>query len=312
MKTLYGLKQSRHQWYQKLTSIFLAMGFKQCAVDQAVFYKVDQHKHKITVIAVHVDNCTIAMSTLRVVKNLKSGLHRHVEVTDLGTLHWMLRIEIWCNCEAHTIHLSQTAYINSILHCYNLHELKPLSTPMDTQVHLTSKQVPETTVEFVAMCNVPYHKAVSTLNWAALTTCPNIVFAVATVACSAANPRPAHWEAVKQIFHYLAGTHDLWLSYGKTRCTLAGYADVDGSMAEDQCAISGYAFLINSGTASWSSKWQEVVSLSTTESKYVAATHGMKEALWLRSLLSEVFSTIPNPTTMFSDNQAAIALARNH
>jgi hypothetical protein len=83
-------------------------------------------------------------------------------------------------------------------------------------------------------------------------------------------------------------------------------------MAEDRRAISGYAFLIDGGAVSWSSKRQEVVSLSTTESEYVAATHGMKEAIWLRSLLSQVFGKFQDATVMFSDNQSAIALTRDH
>ena len=145
-----------------------------------------------------------------------------------------------------------------------------------------------------------------------LSTRPDIAFAVSTVAHFAANPRPVHWEAVKCIYRYLAGTRDLWLSYGETRCTLEGYADADGSMAEDRRAITGYAFLIDGGAVSWSSKRQEIISLSTTESEYVAATHGMKEALWLRSLLSEVFQGFKDPTTLFSDNQSAIALTRDH
>ena len=91
-----------------------------------------------------------------------------------------------------------------------------------------------------------------------------------------------------------------------------GYADADGSMAEDRRAITGYAFLIDSGAVSWSSKRQEIVSLSTTESEYVVATHGMKEALWLRSLLSELFGPISEATTLFSDNQATIALTKDH
>jgi len=40
--------------------------------------------------------------------------------------------------------------------------------------------------------------------------------------------------------------------------------------------------------------------------------HGGKEALWLRSLISEVFGNITSPTTLFSDNQVAIALMRDH
>ncbi len=50
-------------------------------------------------------------------------------------------------------------------------------------------------------------------------------------------------------------------------------------MAKDRHAITGYAFLIDGGTISWPSKRQEIVSLSTMKSEYVAMTHGMKEAL---------------------------------
>jgi hypothetical protein len=83
-------------------------------------------------------------------------------------------------------------------------------------------------------------------------------------------------------------------------------------MGEDRCAITGYAFLIDGGAVSWSSKQQEIVSLSTTESEYVMATHRMKEVLWLPSLLSKVFQPIKPPTTLFSDNQAAISLTKDH
>ena len=83
-------------------------------------------------------------------------------------------------------------------------------------------------------------------------------------------------------------------------------------MAEDHHAISGYAFLIDGGTVSWSFKQQEIISLSTTESEYVAATHGLKEAMWLQSLLSETFGPFKDATVLFCDNQSAIALARDH
>ena len=40
VKTLYGLKQSGRHWYQKLSSIFKSLGFAQCGVDQAIYFKV--------------------------------------------------------------------------------------------------------------------------------------------------------------------------------------------------------------------------------------------------------------------------------
>ena len=211
-----------------------------------------------------------------------------------------------------TVHLSQRSYIDSILRCFGLDDVKSVSTPFDTQVRLTLEQAPADAAEFAVMRNMPYREAVGALNWAALATCPDIAFAVSTVARFSANPGMAHWTAVKRIFRYLAGTRDLWLTYGETHRTLIGYADADGSMTEDRRAITGYAFLIDRGAVSWSSKKQEIVSLSTTESEYITAMHGMKEALWLRNLLAEVFEPLADATTLFSDNQSAIALTRDH
>ena len=111
------------------------------------------------------------------------------------------------------------------------------------------------------------------------------------------NPGAVHWEVVKRVFRYLKGTHELWLSYGGTAKEMEGYADADGSMMEDRRAISGYAFIINGGAVSWSTKKQEIVSLSTTESKYIAATYAAKEALWLRSLMSQIFGITFHATT---------------
>jgi hypothetical protein len=148
--------------------------------------------------------------------------------------------------------------------------------------------------------------------YASLGTCPDISFAVQTVSRFSKNPGLAHWDAVKRVFRYLKGTADLWLSYGVVKDRLVGYADADGSMAEDRHAISGYAFMLHGGAVSWSAKRQEIVSLSTTESEYVAVTHAAKEALWIRSLLSQLFPGKLDPTTLFSDNQSAVALAKDH
>ena len=105
---------------------------------------------------------------------------------------------------------------------------------------------------------------------------------------------------------------DLWLSYGQKKVELTGYADVDGSMAEDRHAISGYAFIIHGGAVSWSAKHQEIVSLSTTKSEYIAATHTAKEALWLQSLIQQLFNITLSPTTLYSDNQSMIVLTKDH
>jgi hypothetical protein len=264
------------------------------------------------VVVVHVDDCTIAAEKLESVVAFKAGVGKHVEVSDLGELHWLLGIEVKRDREARTLHLSQRAYIDSILRRYGLDELKPASTPMETTTHLTSMQSPTTTREIALMRDIPYDAAVGSLMYCAIATRPDISFAVQSVSRFTKNPGAAHWDAVKRIFRYLNGTRDLWLSYGSTDTRLVGYADADGSMAEDRKALTGYAFMLNGGAVAWSSKQQGLVSLSTTESEYVASTEATKEALWLRSMLAQLFTPISDPTILFNDNQSAIALAKDH
>ena len=131
------------------------------------------------------------------------------------------------------------------------------------------------------MSKVPYREAIGSLNYCAVATCPDIAFSVSLLAQYMENPGRTHWEAVKQIFRYLLGTKDCKLVYGGTNNGLEGYTDADGSLQEHQHAISGYVFFMNGGAISWSSKKQTLVTLSTAESEYIAATYAAKEALWL-------------------------------
>ena len=99
--------------------------------------------------------------------------------------------------------------------------------------------------------------------------------------------------------------------YGGEKRGLVGYVDADGASQEHRRVISGYVFLVDGGAVSWSSKKQELVTLSTTEADYVAATHAAKEAIWIRRLIGEIFRPLRMPTTLFSDSKSAIALAKD-
>jgi hypothetical protein len=164
------------------------------------------------------------------------------------------------------------------------------------------------------MRDIPYREALGSLMYAAIGTWPDISFTVTDLSRFSINPGEAHWDAVKWVFQYLNGTRDLWVIYRGAQRKLTRWADADGSMAEDRHAILGYAFLINSSVVSWSLKRQEIVSLSTTESEYVAVTDASKEAIWLHVLISQLFGeteNVPKPTTLFSNNKSAIALTDN-
>jgi len=186
--------------------------------------------------------------------------------------------------------------------------------PMDLSIHYLSAQSPVTTKEIAGMQDVLYCEAVGSLMYLALATRPDIAFTIAVLSHFGANPRSACWNTVKRVFKYLKGTVDLWLTYGvfEGGDKLCGYTDADGNMVEDCHTVSGYTFMINGRVVSWSSKKQDIVLLSMTESKYVAATHSVKEALWMKNFISQLFSPLTKPIDVFCDNQSTIALMQDY
>ena len=190
-------------------------------------------------------------------------------------------------------------------------DLKLFLTPMDPSIRFSKDQCPQTPEEVADMHKVPYREAIGSLNYCAVATCPDITFPVSLLAQFMENPGCIHWQAVKRIFHYLLGTKDWRLVYGITDQGLEGYTDADGSSQEHRHVISGCTYLINGGAISWSSKKQELITLSTAKSEYVAATYAAKEALWLRHIIGEVFQPLTKPITLYSDLQSAIALTKD-
>ena len=139
-------------------------------------------------------------STLALVVDLKRRVGEHVEVTDLGELHWLLGIEVKRDRETCTISLSQRSYIDAIIRHFGLEDSKPISTPMDPNSKILTSHSPSTGAQYAAMRNVPYREAVGALMYAMLGTRPDISFAVTMVSKFSSNPGLTHWEAVKRIY----------------------------------------------------------------------------------------------------------------
>ena len=89
---LYGLQQSGCVWYQTLVRAFKTLSFNVCAVDHAVFMS---HKPVGKVIvATSTDDLLMISEHLGRLKEVKQGLEKHFEMTDLGEAHWLLGVEI--------------------------------------------------------------------------------------------------------------------------------------------------------------------------------------------------------------------------
>jgi phosphoribosyl-AMP cyclohydrolase len=69
-------------------------------------------------------------------------------------------------------------------------------------------------------------------------------------------------------------------------------------------------FNLFGGAISWMRKRQVVVALSTTEAKYMVATHASKEVVWLQRLCSGI-GLVQQAIRIDCDSQSAIFLMKN-
>ena len=262
-KLLYGLKQAGRKWYDTLSRALADLSFSVSQADPGVFYA--NIGEDILILAVHVDDCMFTGSSSPLVMLYKSKINDCYALTDLRPLHWLLGIKVVRDQAEHTISLSQTAYIDSILSRFALVDVKPYSSPMISGLIYTKNDSPSTPEEVAQMKNTPYQEAIGSLMYIAVATRPDIAFAVSALSQFLSNPGKAHWEAVKWVFHYLSGTKTLNLTYSGKQHSLEGFTDADGATQEHRHTMSGYAFLIDGGAVSWSSRKQELVTLSTAE-----------------------------------------------
>nr|GEX33795.1 hypothetical protein [Tanacetum cinerariifolium] len=129
---------------------------------------------------------------------------------------------------------------------------------------------------------------------------PNIMFATCMCAIYQANSNEHHASAIKRIFRYLKGTINLGLWYPKdSGFDLTAYSDADHAGCH-----------LDRKSTCWSSKKQNCVSISTTESEYVAVSSCCAQVLWMRTQLTD-YGFFYDKVPIYCDSKSAIAISCN-
>jgi hypothetical protein len=119
-----------------------------------------------------------------------------------------------------------------------------------------------------------------------------------------------HFASFPTSTSYVSGTIEYGIEYfcSEKACELIGYSD---AYYANDIETTGYLFELANGPVTWCSQRQKLVTLSTTESEYVAASVASREAIWLRKLLKDIRPQCEKATVIFVDNQSAIKLVKN-
>lgn len=301
-KALYGLKQAPRAWNTRIDTYFKQNGFMQCPYEHALYVK--KSKIGVMFVALYVDDLIFMGSNQKMVMEFKEVMKKEFEMTDLGLMKYFLGLEVKQTKTG--IFICQEAYAKEILKRFNMEECKPVRTPMETGTKLS---------RFGGGDRVDaslYRSLVGCLRYLTCTR-PDIAYSVGVISRFMEEPRQSHWKAVKRILRYIQGTKTVGLLYKRSdELKLVGYSDSDWcGDVDDRKSTTGYVFCLGSAAFTWLSKKQPIVTLSTCEAEYVAASYCVRHAVWLRKMVTELQLDRNEPAEIRVDNRSAIELAKN-
>ena len=309
-KSLYGLRQASHDWNELMDDWLKGYGLDCTLADPCVYVMGGPGAKGGTLIVVlYVDDLIIIGSDRDTVDSFKLAIAKRFKMKDLGALRWFLGMEVRRDRTRRTLELVQTTYIDMMLERFGMSQCKPVSTPAEGVLRRLEAGQGRVDPQYMSM--------VGSLLYAAMTTRPDIAYAVQALGRHLQASGAEHVNAAKRVLRYLKGTRELGIKFSAAGSRaaggeLVGYSDSDwGGDIDTRRSTTGYLFTMAGAGVSWKSRLQPTVALSSTEAEYMALCAATQEAVYMRQLLTDLGREPQGPTVIFEDNQGCIALVGN-
>jgi len=326
-KNLYGFAHSPRAFYDDYTAFVLNLKFERCAYDKTLFRR--QTPLGIIYMSMYVDDALVVASTDAAWNELLAEIKQRYTLSSVGdaTLHLGLTIDY--DRENGVLTLGNTKYIEQLAERFNISLGSKETTPFKApKTRLYPASVTQETPVGAREQNA-YRAGVGSLNWLATTNRPDLAFAVSQLARYLQSPTHSHTTALVHVLKYTVATRAKAIQYRRdpiispairtaddptsvSANQLIGFCDADfANDVETRKSHTGFAFLLNHAAIDWKSSQQRLVASSSTESEYLALSHCVKSAQYLRHVLR--FLDLPqlSPTPILEDNAACICLCNS-
>ncbi|CAI7858855.1 unnamed protein product [Closterium sp. NIES-54] len=311
LKSLYDLKQSPLLWYRALDGVLLGAAWKKSQVDTALYFKVGDDKVTCWVL-VYVDDLLVASSNAAMLKELKELLKAAFKLREILLVQKYLGLEIVRDRSVRKQSVHQQGYADKLCRRFLDGEQngRTPKTPVSVDAYDTLTFDDE---EAQVRQEEEYRQIFGSLQFAAMTTRPDIAFACSKLGSSLAVRSDQHWREVDRCLAYLTNTRDTALEFGggSESLKLVGYVDADDvGDKQNRTSTGSYVFVFGGAVVSWLSQRIKCATMSSTELEYMAATEAGKEGRRLCFLLAE-FRQLDagTPTVLRVDNNLAITVA---
>ena len=317
LKSIYGLKQAGHNWDVLVHSFIVdEMGWTPLVSDLCFYYKRSK-TGRLMLIYRYVDDMQGQCRREDNAEFMESSdkLRERFNIKAMATATWMLGMRITRDREARMITLDQQLYVETALKRFGLEQCTSVSTPEAVGARTDKNPM----LDEPAADRTRYMEITGTLMYAAVSTRLDISHAVHYLSSHLVAPTVRHEQAAERVLRYLSGTKEIGLVFGSRNSAIAGapeptvmecsaYADADwAGDHSDRKSTSGWVAMVNGDPISWRCKKQSVVALSTCEAELYAEAAAIQEVQWIRGILAELGLASKEASTVYGDNQSAIA-----
>ncbi|GMF38710.1 unnamed protein product [Phytophthora fragariaefolia] len=267
-KALYGLKQASRAWYETVTKFLCQAGFAQCQSDSCVLVK--RTANSIVAVLLYVDDMLIFSEVASELAAFQANITSRFAINKCDASSSFVGMELTWSKAGDMLTIGQQKYTATVVKRFASSDDRSRSrTPMDSNFqHLVADDM-QTISESI-------RPAVGSLLYASTVSPPDLTTAVRLIAQEAEQPTRTVQAVIGRVFGYLARTADMGMVYRrstKRELQLEVYCDAAFVCERERKSSTGFVAFLNGCCISWGSKKQQIVTLSTTESEYVALAH---------------------------------------
>jgi hypothetical protein len=132
-KSLYGLKQALRAWYSRLNNYLGKKGYMKGNIDNNLYSK--EENDNLVIVEIYVHDIIFGSDDENLSKQFVECMQNEFEMSMFGKMKFFLGLKI--NQSDKGIFISQTKYIYEMIKKFQIHDSKPVGTPMVTGCKLS-------------------------------------------------------------------------------------------------------------------------------------------------------------------------------
>jgi hypothetical protein len=140
-KSLYVLKQTPWAWYRRFSTYLLTLRFIKAKSDTSLF--LFHHGTNMVYLLLYIDDIVLTTSSTVLLQHTISALKQEFAMKDLDPLHHFLSVSV--QHQVNGLFLTQCQFTLDILEHAGMVDCKPVSTPVDMQVKVSTASGPPVT-----------------------------------------------------------------------------------------------------------------------------------------------------------------------